>query len=241
MQTNHHGIILPAPSVAKRNIPAASSAHCTAFCVLGDGHGLRTQAESWLELCNLFLLNAKENVMELAEQEEFRYGDDPDDQAVHYFDVIATLTCGRRIAYTVKPEVRLNSRSGKRDENGERLDDRTFLEKMSNITWWATVETETYDEVRLVTEADINQTDLRNARMFAAVRESDAEADASALAVAMGLPAQGGRSLRDLTIETGMQARGYRALIRLMRRGLLRPIAHEVIRPLTVVRFSPRP
>lgn len=240
MLDNQGGIYLPLPSIAQRDIPAASAGHCTAQTILGDGHGTRKNAESWLELCNLYLLNAKQDVAELREQEEFHFGWAPEDLDLHVFDVVATLTSGLRIAYTVKPEVRLNSRPGSRDKNGERYDDRTFMEKMGNVTWWATVHTQLYHDVRLVTEADINQIDLRNAQMFAAVREPDGEADAIAFAVAKAIPAEGGRSLRDLTIETGLQARGYRALIRLMRSGMLRAIQREIIRPTTIVHLPRR-
>lgn len=240
MLDNQGGIHLPLPSRAQRAIPAASSAHCTAQAVLGNGQGIRTDAESWLELCNLHLLNAKQDVAELREQEVFSFGWDPEDLEDHIFDVVATLTSGLRIAYTVKPEVRLNSRPGNRNKNGERYDDRTFMEKMGQVTWWATEYSQLYHDVRLVTEADINQIDLRNAQVFAAVREPDDEADAIAFAVVKAIPAEGGRSLRDLTIETGLQARGYRALIRLMRSGMLRAIQHEIIRPTTVVRVQSR-
>src|SRR5690606_1862357 len=150
------GIHLPAKSRAQRAIPAASNGHCTAHAVLGENHGIHTQAESWGELCNLFLLNAMANVAELREQEVFLFGWNPRDLEKHVFDVVATLMCGTRIAYTVKPEAKLHSRPGNRNKNGERYDNRTFMEKMATVAWWATVETETYDDVRLVTEADIN-------------------------------------------------------------------------------------
>lgn len=213
-------VVLPAQSRAERNIPAASSAHCTAHAVLGEGAGVRFQAESWLELCNLYVLNAMPNVVEMQEQVRFYYGWDPENLHQHIFDVVVTLTCRARIAYTAKPEVRLTS--GR------------FLKDMGGIAWWAQ-ELEFADDVRLITETDINQTDLRNAQMFAGVREPNPDADAVALEVARALPPGGGRSLRNLTLETGMQAQGYRALIRLMRRGVLRSLKHEVIGPKTIV------
>lgn len=216
------GVVLPAHSRAERNIPAASSAHCTAYAVLGEGTGVRFQAESWLELCNLYVLNAMPNVVEMQEQVRFYYGWDPENLHEHIFDVVATLTCRSRIAYTVKTEVRLTS--GR------------FMDKMGHVAWWVR-KRKFADDVRRITEADINQTDLRNAQMFAAVREPDPDpgVDAMALQVAQALPPGGGRSLRDLTLETGMQVQGYRALIRLMRRGILRSLKHEVIGPKTIV------
>ena len=68
------GILLPNSSLAERNVPAASKGHCTAHTVLGEGEGTRTQAESWLELCHLMLLNADEEVAELVEQVQREMG-----------------------------------------------------------------------------------------------------------------------------------------------------------------------
>jgi hypothetical protein len=229
------GLVLPANSRAQRDIPAASKGHCSAHAVLGRGEGVHTQAESWLELCNLYLLNAMLDVVELREQEIFHYGWDRNDPEVHVFDVVATLANHEKIAYTVKPEDRVNSRPRRRGKNGHRSDQRTFLEKMGEISWWAAVKSQSYKDVRLVTEADIHPIDLRNAQTFAAVRLEDPEADEIAFCVVQSLPVAGGASLRDLTLATGMEARGYRALIRLMRNGVLKAIVHEVIGPKTIV------
>jgi len=93
------GLVLPANSRAQRDIPAASKGHCSAHVVLGRGEGVHTQAESWLELCNLYLLNAMLDVVELREQEIFHYGWDRNDPEVHIFDVVATLANNEKIAY----------------------------------------------------------------------------------------------------------------------------------------------
>ena len=214
------GIYLPEPSQAERDITGASSHHCVAHTVLGDGVGVHTQAESLLELHNLFLLNVMMNVASLQEQVRFFYGWDPKDQKQHIFDVVATLDCGSRVAFAVKPEVRLAS--GR------------FETEMQEVAWWV-YDRGFADDVRIMSEADINPVDLRNAKILAAVREADPEADAVALEVVRGLPVDGGQSLRDLTLSTGMAARGYRSLIRLIRSGVLRLQQHEVIGPKVVV------
>ena len=218
------GMSLPQPSCADRNVPAASKGHCTAHAVLGENQGTVVQAESWLELCLLILLNADEDVALLEEQQRFIYGGGTRPPE-HIFDVVATLQDGYRIAYTIKPEARLSPDS----ESG-----RVFLEKMGKIAWH--VEQQGFaDSVQLLTDADLNQVDLRNARMFAAVREADPEADLVASRVLEALPDGGCRTLRDLTLETGMAARGYRALIRQMRRGFARQVGRGVIGPKTHV------
>lgn len=214
------GIKLPNPSQADRNIPVASKGHCTAYAVLGEGEGYRVQAESHLELCNLLILNARLDVERIKEQAKFVWKTNGRTKA-HFFDALAFLKCGRRIAYTVKPERR--TLSGK------------FVEEMRNITRHA-LEAGFCDQVVLVTEKDINRVDQRNAMMFNAVRRKDPEAEAVALEVVAGI--SGSASLRDLTIKTGMAARGYRALIRLLRSGHLVASTHQVISPETHVQLA---
>jgi hypothetical protein len=214
------GIILPQPSQAERSITGASSQHCVAHTVLGDGVGVHIQAESLLELHNLFLLNAMLNVAALQEQVRFYYGWNAKNQQQHIFDVVATLECGSRIAMAVKPEVRLAS--GR------------FKAEMQEVAWWVH-ECGFADDVRIMSEADIDPVDLRNAKILAGVREADPEADAVALRVVCDLPLGGGQSLRDLTLSTGMSARGYRALIRLIRSGVLRLQQNQVIGPKAVL------
>ncbi|WP_298837723.1 hypothetical protein [uncultured Roseobacter sp.] len=224
--TSYVPISMPGTSRADRNVPAASSAHCTAHAVLGAGSGHHVQAESWLELSALYVLNAMQNVASIQEQVRFFYGYDPKKLSQHVFDVVATLTDGTKIGFTVKPEVRLVS--GR------------FLTEMQEVAWWA-VEKAFVDEVRLVTERDIDKVDLRNAQTLAAVREADPEADALALSLISGLPEGVGQTLRRLTIDMGMQARGYRALIRLIREGMLCPIKRGLIGPELTVAQTEKP
>lgn len=214
------GIRLPQASQAERNITGASSSHCVAHTVLGDGHGVHMQAESGLELSNQFLLNAMMNVVKLQEQVRFFYGWDQKNLRQHIFDVVATLDCDSRIAFAVKPEVRLLS--GR------------FEAEMQEVAWWVH-ERGFADEVRIMSEADVNPVDLRNAQIIAAVREPDPQADAVALEVVRHLLSEAGQSLRELTLSTGMSDRGYLALIRLVRTGVLRLQKHEVIGPKVVV------
>ncbi len=98
------GTLLPRASRAERDVAAASTAHCTAHAVLGDGPGRRFQAESHLQL-----LGSMRNVTDLREQVRFAYGPDPDRPSVHIFDIVADLDCAARIAFAVKPTVRLRS------------------------------------------------------------------------------------------------------------------------------------
>ncbi len=168
------------------------------------------------ELTHLLLLNADPGIVDLREQALFRFG--PRDASRHFFDVVATRRCGTRIAYTMKPEVRL--RSGR------------FLEEMGEVAWWVR-EKRFADDVRLPTDADVDPVALHNAKVIAAVRAPDPEANAAAGRAADALV--GGASLLDLTAMTGLEERGYRAVLRLVRSGRLAPARRERISPSTVL------
>lgn len=210
--------ILPAPSRAERNVASASKGHCTVDAVLGGGAGVRVQAESHLELCHLLVLNADRSIVDLQEQVRFRYG--AHNEREHVFDVVVTRTTGSRIAYTIKPEVRL--RSGR------------FLAEMQTVAWWVG-QKRFADDVRLLTDADLDEVELHNAKVIAAVRDPDPEADAIVRNRTAAIT--GAMTLRDLTIATGLEARGYRALLRLVREGHLEPARHERLMPQTLVQW----
>lgn len=213
------GFRLPDPSRAERNIPRASGGHCTANTVIGDDHGIRVQAESWLELRVIHILAAQPEVVDLREQVRFRYGWNPRKLSEHIFDVLVTTLDGRTIAYAIKPAKRARSEK--------------FQVTMREVAWWVR-KTGFADEVRQITDADFSQVEQDNAMAMAAVAGVDPEADEVAVRVAADLV--GVRSLRELTGETGLGARGYRSLIRLFRKGLLELVSHELIGPDAMVR-----
>lgn len=217
---------LPKPSRAERPVPAASLAHCTTHAVLGGDDGYRIQSESHLEFSHQMILNCFPNVSSIQEQVFFFFGWNPKFPIERIFDMVVTLNCGSRVAVTVKPEIRLVS--------GE------FLKDMGEVAWWVK-KLGFADELRLLTDADLDPVSLENAKIFAAVREIDAEADAVAMDVAMSLPLGGGRSLRELVDQTNLAGRGYRALVRLVRRDVLRLAKHEVIKPKSVVMNATNP
>ncbi|MEP6020632.1 MAG: hypothetical protein ABJ251_19325 [Paracoccaceae bacterium] len=224
------GIATPERSKAERDVPRASSGHCTAYTVLGSGSGTETQGESLLEINHLFVLNTVPNVAELREQVRFYFGWDPKKQRQHIFDVVAVLMTGKRIAFAIKPEFRLNS------SNQEKQD---FEDEMRVVAWWA-YQKDFVDDVRILTEVDLNPIELHNVKVLAAVREADPEADVAAWQVLSSLPPEGGQPLRELTLQTGMGARGYRALLRLLRGGHASMVKHERISPKTLIVPLPR-
>jgi hypothetical protein len=219
------GIVLPGASQAGRDVQRASSAHCTGQGVLGNGNGVRVQVESGLEFNHFYVLNTVKNIAKMQEQVRFYFGWDPKKQTQHIFDVFAVLDNDERIAFAIKPEIRLNS------TNKEKQD---FEEHMQAVAWWV-YEKDFADDVRILTEADLDPVALHNAKVLAAVRERDSDADLAAIQELRKLPAGGGLSLRELTLGIGMGARGYRALIRLLRSGEARLQALGRIGPQAVI------
>lgn len=205
-------IILPLASRAERNVPLASTAHCTLQSVLGQDAGTRFQSESLLEYRHKLVLNSRPDIADMREQVRFRYG--RLDQREVVFDIMVTKTGGRRIVYSVKPERRLQS--GR------------HIAEMQAVTWWV-LERDFADEVCILTEADLDPVELHNAQIYAAVREADPEVDAAARVLVAGLI--GERKLRDLTEDLGQGARGYRALLRLLRDRVLRCLDNARITP----------
>ncbi|ULB09184.1 hypothetical protein ORIO_04495 [Cereibacter azotoformans] len=209
------GRLLPALRQGDRKVANASTRHCTVLAVLGHGAGRRFHAESYLEYGHLLQLSADPEVRRLDEQVLFQFGPKA---SSHYFDVVATMTSGARIAYTVKPEFEL--RAG------------AFLTHMQNVARHVR-RTQFASEVRLLTEADLDPVALHNAKLFTGLRDADPVADATARACAADLV--GALPLLDLTRRTGLEARGYRALLRLLRSGELSLARRERITPASIV------
>ncbi len=103
---------------------------------------------------------------------------------------------------------------------------------MQIITWWVRKQ-RFADDVRLITEADLDPVLVHNAKIIAAVREPDPEADGAAWLQVLRMI--GARTLRDLTQSICMDARGYRALLRLIRNGRLRVRPGQRISPSILV------
>lgn len=212
------GIKLPSQFRGDRKVASVSKHNCKAFTVLGSGAGVRMQAESHLELVNLFVLNAKLDVEELYDQVRFDWNGQFGKVRSHFFDYVARLRNGKKIGFTVKPEFRAKSA--------------VFLTKMQEIAWFA--ENSGFcSEVHILTEHSSDRIEQRNAQLFWAVRESNEKADQKARQAISDL--RGAASLRDLTIQTGAGAEGYRALVRLISVQHLVPVQQEIITPRSLV------
>tara|TARA_R110002020_G_scaffold423737_1_gene632821 strand:- start:1787 stop:2032 length:246 start_codon:yes stop_codon:yes gene_type:complete len=77
---------------------------------------------------------------------------------------------------------------------------------------------------------------LHNANLNAAVRDSDPEAHAAVRMVARRL--RGAITIKALTDEVGLKARGYRAILKLISDRELQPVNHERTTPQTLVAWK---
>jgi len=213
------GIVLPAPSRADRKIQSSSKWHCTAHAVRGDGSGFRMQGEGKLEMDHQSIQFARPDVADVVEQVLFSFG--WRNEKRHVFDMLVTKTTGERVACTVKPTSQLHSKD--------------FLGTMQVVAWWVR-EKQFAASVRLLTEADIDRIALHNANLNAAVHDNDPDAEAAVRKVARHL--RGAISIKTLTDEVGLKARGYRAILRLISKRELQPVRHEQTTPQTLIEWK---
>jgi len=211
------GILLPEPSHADRDVALHSKGHSSGHLVLGDGPGRVLQFESHLEMQTALVLLARPDVRDLRDQAEVRWTDDRGKMCHHYFDFLATMVDGSRIAIAVKASKYLN---------------RGFLEKISAVS--AKAVPEFADKVRVVTERHLDPIEVHNAALFHAVRHPDPDADTVAVTVTSDLV--GAARLDELTDEIGMGVRGFRALIREVARHRLHLVCHERITSCSLIK-----
>lgn len=209
--------ILPGPSRADRNVPLASKGRFTGHIVAGPGAGRIIQTESHLEFDWCLCLLARPETAELREQVAFEWHGSDGVVHLHFFDFLVVQIDRRSIAYTVKPKKRTSQK---------------FLEEMQLVTDQA-VSQGFVDDVRLLSEEDLDPVAVFNARLFHGMRASDAEADAMARDVVARM--SGTTSLLELTNLIEIGPRGFRALIRLMAKHVLVPVRRGRISPQTEV------
>lgn len=208
----------PIPSSPARKVSGASKGHFTGQMVIPDGtRGRIVLSESRLEiLWTIYLLSLPE-VETVVEQVEFKWYDEQGEYHPKYFDIVAVLRNGKRLACEVKPVIRLQSGRVMRvlRQIAAQLDGR-------------------FDAVRLLTDQDLDRISVHNAETFFAMRTPDPEADAAATAVVARLA--GSAVLAEVSREVGLGARGTRALIRLIADRKLRLCQHERISLASFVR-----
>ena len=202
---------LAARSTANRRIIRHSREHCMGQVTVGPGAGRVVHLESHLELCWCLTLMSRDSTADLREQVKFDWEDEIGKMHPHWFDFVVTEEGGSRIAYSVKPQVRVSPR---------------FLNEMSQIAHQAR-ESGFVDDVRLLTDENLDRIDLFNAKLFFAYRRAESEADRLACEIHEAM--SGVCKLGELVACFDVAGDGFRAFVRLIQSGHLKLVRHEQI------------
>ncbi|RDD99823.1 hypothetical protein DTW92_02735 [Paracoccus pantotrophus] len=208
-----NGLDLHLPSRAERKIARFSKGHFTGRIVAsgGDGGysaGRLIMVESHLEFCWCLVLLARRATADLREQAAFDWQDRDGKVHTHFFDFLVTERDGKRIACAVRPASRIGGRFGATMPRiAHQARKRGFA-----------------DDVRLLTDDDLDQVDLFNAKLMHGMRQPQPEADIAAERAISEMT--GIAVIEDLVRHIGMGADGYRAVVRLIRRHRLRLLDH---------------
>lgn len=207
---NYHvftkGIRLPEPSAGNRATQVGSSHHCTGQIVIGDGPGRLHGTDSHLEMNSTLMLAARAETAALFEQIAFVWRDAKGESHTHYIDLVVQQTDGRRVGYAVRPWKRISVE---------------YLTDLARIKAQAIASGFLWD-FRIFSDRDVNPIDLFNAKLLHAVRTGEPQADATARAAAATI--SGIASIGALVAQTGLEGTGFRAIVRLIRSGHLKPV-----------------
>lgn len=209
---------LPSESSGARKILKSSAVRASGQIVFGTNPGRLVQLDSELEYKVALILSVKPDLADLRDQVCFNWFDETGKSHKHFFDFVTTSTSGEKTAVMVKEVSRLKN---------ERLQ-----REIKTIS--AQAVPDFVDRVIVVTQRDINQIDIHNAKLLHEVRHADPDADQAAEAVTSSLI--GAAAIADLTAAINMGSRGFRALVRLIRSRCLELLHHEILSYETMVR-----
>jgi len=197
--TPESGVAFPVRRKTVRKIAKGRRNHFTGQFTFGPDEGETMDVESNTELRVALVTLARPDVVGLENQVPFAWVKPDGKPATHHFDFRALMANGSRKAIMVKSEYR-------------RLHPEVQLE-LTQIA--AQVTPDFADEVVVMTEGDIDPVEYFNAEIMHEMRHADFEADAAARAVMGEIPATA--QVQDLVDKIGLGARGFRAIVRLIR------------------------
>jgi len=161
---------------------------------------------------------ARPDVTGLENQVRFDWVDRDGVARVHFFDFRVSFRDGRRAALMVK--------------HAKKAADPVFR---SEMRWLANqVGCDFADRVCLITEKDLDPTEVFNAELIHSVRQPDPEPDAAVRRVVANLT--GAAKIADIAAASGCSGNGFRAVVRLLRHHELELVSRERIAPEALVR-----
>jgi len=196
----------PLPSRASRfpSLRTKISLHGSMVMHLpADVHPRCRVFESNLEKGTLYLLGARRDVHDVWDQPPaVKFLDAHGKMREHTFDFRAELTSGEFVAIAVKPWARVV----KTDFQTELA----YVQAMMPLAF--------ANRVILVTERNLDKTEVRNAAMFHEFRQhEDVEAEARIGVIIEGMSAP--TLIKELVAQSGLGARGFRAVVMAIYRG----------------------
>lgn len=208
------GLVMPERLRTSRKIAKGRRTHFTGQFTFGADEGQTMDIESHTELCTALVTIARPDVVGLENQVPFKWVKPNGETATHHFDFRVNMADGSRRAIMVKSEAR-----------------RCQPEVQEELAQVAAQVTPAFaDEVVVMTERDLDPVELFNAEMMHEMRRPDCEADAAARRIIAEMVAS--VQIQDLVDAIGLGARGFRAIVRLIRSHELKlvikvRIAHE--------------
>lgn len=191
------------PSRAKRSIPKSSKKHFVGELVFNRGEyrqrvGFASMYEHNAALCFIY----RPDFLDIEEQlASLPFVLPNGKKSEHFFDFRVTFKGDRRVCISVKPE-----RIAQTYEYRAKMDC-IRQAAIGNIC----------DDVRTVTERNIDPVELHNAKLFHSARDADAELDARVIAALQMVtsPVRIGKFLA----EIGLEGKGFRSVARAIRFG----------------------
>ncbi|OIQ72504.1 hypothetical protein GALL_458710 [mine drainage metagenome] len=193
------GIAMPERLKTIHTVAKGRREHFTGQFTFGPDEGRTMDIESNTELRVALVTIARPGVVGLENQVPFKWVKPDGKPATHHFDFRVLMANGWRRAIMVKSEYR-RRRSEVQNE-------------LAQIA--AQVTPDFADEVVVMTERDIDPVELFNAELKHEMRRTDPEADAVARRVMCEVVASA--QIQDLVEAIDLGARGFRAVVRLIR------------------------
>ncbi|WP_157373968.1 hypothetical protein [Salipiger sp. CCB-MM3] len=209
----------PLPSRAKRKIPKSSKGHFVGELVFNRGEvrqrlGFASMTEHNAALCLIY----RPDFLDIEEQLASLPFILPNGKASqHFFDFRVTFRGGRRICISVKPE-RIAQ---------------TYLYQATMARIRQAAIGSICDDVRTITERNIDPVELHNAKLFHSARDPEPQLDAQILdgLTKIESPVSIGEFLEGL----GIGARGFRSVARAIRFGHAKLFTREKITGPTLI------
>lgn len=199
MEMPDGGLTLPRRVKTARKTAVGAREHATGQVTFGPGDSFTLGLDSNTEMKCMLVFLARPGVVGIESQVLFEWVKTDGKVGKHFFDFRLLMASGKRIAIMVKSEYRRRQAKVQKE--------------LAEVA--AQVPSSFADEVFVMTERDIDPVEYFNAEMMHEMRRLDPEADALARGVLGEMV--GSVQIFDFVEAIGLGARGFRAVVRLIR------------------------